>query len=90
MARGRKVHNKYVGPATDADIANRIERFGEIKSSFKRRQTLIRALIAAGLPTPDALSGAIVEAMWKAGFFRLRGVLVGTLAFQTYAGPLRG
>jgi hypothetical protein len=34
------------------------------------------------------VSGAIVEAMWKAGFFRLRGVLVGTLAFQTYAGPL--
>ena len=26
--------------------------------------------------------------MWKAGFFRLRGVLVGTLAFQAYAGPL--
>ena len=26
--------------------------------------------------------------MWKAGFFRLRGVLVGTLAFQTYAGAL--
>ena len=85
---GEKVRNKYVGPATDAGIASRIERFGEIKSSFKRRQTLIRALIAAGLPTPDPLSGAIVEAMWKAGFFRLRGVLVGTLAFQTYAGPL--
>ena len=26
--------------------------------------------------------------MWKAGFFRLRGVLVGTVAFQAYAGPL--
>lgn len=26
--------------------------------------------------------------MWKAGFFRLRGVLVGTLAYQAYAGPL--
>jgi hypothetical protein len=26
--------------------------------------------------------------MWKGGFFRLRGVLVGTLAFQAYAGPL--
>jgi hypothetical protein len=49
---------------------------------------LVRALIAAGLPTPDPLSGKIVEAFWKAGFFRLRGVLVGTLAFQTYAGVL--
>jgi len=40
------------------------------------------------LPSPDDLSGRIVDALWKAGFFRLRGVLVGTLAFQTYAGPL--
>jgi hypothetical protein len=86
--KGDKVLSKYVGPVTDPSIADRIERFGEIKSGFKRRQTLIRALIAARLPTPDPLSGAIVEAMWKAGFFRLRGVLVGTLAFQTYAGPL--
>lgn len=85
---GAKVLSKYVGPVSDASLADRIERFGEMKSSFKRRQTLVRALVAAGLPTPDSLSGAIVEAMWKAGFFRLRGVLVGTLAFQTYAGPL--
>src|SRR5262249_30308615 len=56
--------------------------------SFKRRHTLVRALIAAGLPTPDPLSGRIVEAFWKAGFFRLRGVLIGTLAFQSYAGIL--
>jgi hypothetical protein len=85
---GDKVLSKYVGPVADSSIADRIERFGAIKSSFKRRQTLIRALVAAGLPTPDPLSGRIVEAMWRAGFFRLRGVLVGTLAFQTYAGPL--
>src|SRR5437867_4495072 len=86
--KGDKVLSKYVGPVTDSSITDRIERFDKIKSSFKRRQTLIRALIAAGLPTPDPVSGVIVEAMWKAGFFRLRGVLVGTLAFQTYAGPL--
>ena len=85
---GDKVLTKYVGPASEPEIADRIERFGAIKSSFKRRQTLVRALVAAGLPTPDPLSGATVEAMWKAGFFRLRGVLVGTLAFQTYAGAL--
>ena len=49
---------------------------------------MVRALVASGLPAPDSLSGLIVEAMWKAGFFRLRGVLVGTVAFQAYAGPL--
>lgn len=85
---GKRILNKYVGPVTDDSITDRVQRFSTLKASFKRRQTLVRALVAAGLPTPDALSGRIVETLWKAGFFRLRGVLVGTLAFQTYAGLL--
>ena len=85
---GKRIRNKYVGPASDPQITDRVQRFSTLKASFKRRQTLVRSLIAAGLPTPDALSGRVVEALWKAGFFRLRGVLVGTLAFQTYAGLL--
>ena len=78
----------YVGPVTDASITDRVNRFVDIKSDFKGRQEMVRALVAAGLPTPDDLSGRVVEAIWKAGFFRLRGVLVGTVAFQAYAGPL--
>jgi hypothetical protein len=85
---GENVRNKYVGPVSDASITDRVKRFSSLKASFQRRQTLVRALAAAGLPTPDALSGRVVEEMWRAGFFRLRGVLVGTLAFQTYAGLL--
>jgi hypothetical protein len=85
---GDKVVSKYVGPVTDPSITDRVKRFAEIKSDFKRRQEMVRALSATGLPTPDPISGAVIEAMWKAGFFRLRGVLVGTLAFQAYAGPL--
>ncbi len=85
---GENIRNKYVGPVSDASIAHRVKRFSTLKAGYKRRQTLVRALVAAGLPTPDALSGRIIEALWKAGFFRLRGVLVGTLAFQTYAGVL--
>jgi len=85
---GAKVVSKYVGPVTDKAITDRVNRFSEIKSDFKRRQEMVRALTAIGLPTPDSISGAVVEAMWKGGFFRLRGVLVGTLAFQAYAGPL--
>lgn len=85
---GARVVSRYVGPVADKSITDRVARFAEIKSDFKRRKEMVRALAAAGLPTPDAQSAAVVEAMWKAGFFRLRGVLVGTLAFQTYAGPL--
>lgn len=78
----------YVGPVTDTSITDRVKRFAEIKSDYKGRQEMVRALIAAGLPSPDDQSRRVVEAVWKAGFFRLRGVLVGTVAFQTYAGPL--
>jgi hypothetical protein len=88
MRVGDKVVSKYVGPVTDKSITDRVQRFQEIKSDYSRRREMVRALTAAGLPKPDPLSGSIVEAFWKAGFFRLRGVLVGTLAFQAYAGPL--
>jgi len=85
---GEKVVSRYVGPVTDKSITDRVNRFAQIKSDYKGRQEMVRALAAAGLPTPDPLSGAVVQAMWRAGFFRLRGVLVGTLAYQAYAGPL--
>ena len=85
---GAAVKSRYVGPVTDKAISERIERFTEIKSDFKGRRELIRSLIAAGLPAPDRLSGDIIEAMGRAGFFQLRGVLVGTLAYQAYAGIL--
>ncbi len=85
---GLTVKNRYVGPVTDKTITDRIARFTEIKSDFKGRRELIRSLIAAGLPAPDKLSGDIIDAIARAGFFRLRGVLVGILAYQSYAGIL--
>ncbi len=85
---GTNVRSRYVGPVTDKTITERVLRFEQIKSDYKGRRQLIRSLIAAGLPTPDRLSGDIIEGMGRAGFFRLRGVLVGTLAYQAYAGIL--
>ena len=62
---GDKVVSKYVGPVTDKLITDRVVRFAGIKSDFKRRREMVRALTAAGLPTPDSTSGAVIEAMWK-------------------------
>jgi hypothetical protein len=81
-------YSKYVGPQDDPEIAGRVETFGRTKASFRERRALVMSLRDAGLPTPRALVGDVVEAFWKAGLFRLRGVLVGTLAYQTYAGLL--
>lgn len=80
---------KYVGPADDPDIASRVETFQEMKGDFRARRKLVSTLTRdAGLAAPDRFTGDVVEAMGKAGIFRLRGILVGTVAFQTYAGLL--
>jgi hypothetical protein len=81
-------YSKYVGPQDDPVIAKRVEEFGRTKTSFKERRRLVTSLRNAGLPAPPTFVGDLVEALWKAGLFRLRGVLVGTLAYQTYAGLL--
>jgi hypothetical protein len=81
-------HERYVGPVSDKSITDRVTRFADIKSDYRQRREMVRALIATRLPAPDAMAGSVVEALWKAGFFRLRGVLVGSLAYQCYAGAL--
>jgi hypothetical protein len=84
-----KKSRKYVGPADDPEIAQRVEAFQEIKQDLRGRRKLVSTLVReAGLAAPDRFTGDVVEAMGKAGIFRLRGVLVGTVAFQTYAGYL--
>lgn len=85
---GKKVIQKYVGQFTSPDVTERVKRFNELKFDYDQRRGMVRSLAAAGLPLPDPLSGNIVEAMCRAGFFRLRGVLVGTTAYQCYSGIL--
>jgi hypothetical protein len=77
---------KYVGPAADEAITSRVNSFERGKVAFKTRLEAVRMLRAAGFPVPDAITGTLIERLAKAGFFRLRGVLVGTIAFQAYPG----
>ena len=78
----------YAGPVRDPAVSNRVTFFGKIKADFGQRREIVRALLATGLPQPDPTTGIVIDAMTKAGFFRLRGVLIGTVAFQCYAGML--
>ncbi|WP_136661674.1 GSU2403 family nucleotidyltransferase fold protein [Nitratireductor sp. XY-223] len=80
-------NRRYVGPVSEPEITSRVKKFKELKADFSERREMVRAL-GQILPRPDGTTGAVVEALWKAGFFRLRGVLVGTVAFQAYAGLL--
>jgi hypothetical protein len=81
-------YSKYVGPQDDPEITKRVENFRRFKTNYRERRSLVVSLRDLGLPTPPTFVGDVIEVLWKAGIFRLRGVLVGTLAYQTYAGLL--
>ena len=87
-SRGNK-DRRYVGPVHDPEITSRVERFKDLKADIRTRRKLVSTLVReAYLPRPDPITGEIVQALADAGFFRLRGVLVGTVAFQTYSALL--
>lgn len=80
---------RYVGPADDAAITERVTQFKALKNDFTSRRKLVRTLIReGGLPQPENRAGDIIETLANAGFFRLRGVLIGTVAYQCYSGLL--
>jgi hypothetical protein len=75
----------YVGPADDPEINRRVEQFAEIKDDFQRRRKIVSTLTReARLFSPEPRVGNIIEAFWKAGLFRLRVCLIGTIAYQAY------
>lgn len=75
---------RYVGPETPELLA-RIERHRQQKESQALRRKLVVTLTRTyGLSAPLPAVGTVVAGLAKAGMFRLRGVLAGTVAFQTY------
>ncbi|MFO1079328.1 MAG: GSU2403 family nucleotidyltransferase fold protein [Reyranellaceae bacterium] len=88
MPAGAGPKQRYVGPETP-ELLQRIERHRGLRQAARSRQALVSSLVrSAGLPrAPDRL-GRVVEALARAGVFRLRGVLVGTIAYQTYGALL--
>lgn len=87
-ANGGQKKRRYVGPADDPDISARVSAHQSVKDDAIACRDMVKALIAVGLPRCDSFAGEIVSALDAAGFFRLRGVLVGSAAFQTYPGLL--
>lgn len=80
---------RYVGPADDPEISARVDNFKELKDDLRARRRMVSSLVReGGLIAADRITGDIVEALASAGLFRLRAVLIGTVAFQTYAGVL--
>jgi hypothetical protein len=80
---------KYVGPETP-ELLKQISEHKDIREDARERRALVSTLIRSfALPRPVPAIGDIVAALANAGVFRLRGILVGTAAYQTYA-PMLG
>lgn len=80
---------RYVGPDSDPEIAKRVAAWKSVKDDYTARRRLVSTLVNdAGLPRQDDMAGDLLEALWKAGLFRMRAVLVGSVAFGCYPGLL--
>lgn len=80
---------RYVGPDSDPEIAKRVAAWKSVKDDYTARRRLVSTLVNdAGLPRPDDMAGDLLEALWKAGLFRMRAVMVGSVAFGCYPGLL--
>lgn len=88
MRVGTAREQRYVGPETPELLA-RIANHKAARDDERERRALVSALVRSfGFPSPIAEIGDVLAALAKAGVFRLRGVLVGTIAYQTYAAML--
>jgi hypothetical protein len=79
---------RYVG-AESPELLERIAHHKEAREDERERRALVSTLVRSfNLPRPIPEIGDIIAALARAGVFRLRGVLVGTVAYQTYSAML--
>jgi hypothetical protein len=84
---GNEEKEKYLGPDTP-ELRERVERLQHeiagLREREEGRRSLVQMLRVNGVPRIDAATGKVLQALARAGVFRLRGVLVGTHAFRLY------
>lgn len=88
---GNDVRKSYIGEDTP-ELRLRLEGAAGLaatkEESQRHRARIIRILRAEGFNGVDVGTGSLLNAMYKAGVFRLGGTLVGTQAFRLYEGEL--
>ncbi len=77
-----------MGPADDPEIVRRVETFERTKIGYRARRELAAKLRRAGYPSAPHLEGLVISELAKAGLFRLRATVVGSVAYRTYSGTL--
>jgi hypothetical protein len=78
-----------VGPEADEQITASVQAHREIKDDLRERRRFVAALLrSGGMASPDRFAGDVTKALAEAGLFRLRAVLIGSVAFGCYSGLL--
>lgn len=79
---------RYAGPETP-ELLERIAGHRKARNGARDRRGLVSTLLRlAHLSGPRADIGKVADALSRAGVFRKGGVLVGTVAYQTYSPSL--
>ncbi|WP_368904624.1 GSU2403 family nucleotidyltransferase fold protein [Taklimakanibacter lacteus] len=85
---GAARRQRYAGAETP-ELLERIAHHRQARNDERERRALVSTLVRSfNLPRPIPEIGDVIAALAKAGIFRLRGVLVGTVAYQTYSAML--
>jgi hypothetical protein len=85
---GEAREQRYVGPETP-ELLEQIAHHRQAREDERERRALVSTLVRSfRLPRPIHEIGEIISALAKAGIFRLRSVLVGTMAYQAYSAVL--
>jgi hypothetical protein len=80
-----KDKRRYVGPQDDADITARVKAHKQVKDDIRERRKLVGMLLrSGGMSAPDRFAGEVTKVLADAGLFRLRALLVGSVAFSCY------
>lgn len=83
---GRK--QRYVGPESE-ELLDRIRSHRQSRDDIRERRALVSTLVrSAYLPRVGEEMGAVLTALSRAGIFNRGAVLVGTVAYQSYAAML--
>src|SRR5581483_11306408 len=81
-------NQRYVGPETP-ELLDRIAHHKQLRDDERERRTIVTALTRSyRFSGPIHEIGEIIAALAHAGVFRLRAVLIGTVAYQTYSAML--
>lgn len=79
---------RYVGACDDADIESKTRRPRVASIDLPQLRHRAETLRQRGFTSPTYMEGQVLKALSEAGVFRLRSVLIGSVAYQAYSGLL--